>query len=80
MAGVERHREQNTFSDCRDGSDKTNNGECEMTARKKKTWRELIEVNFPQYKKLEDIPEAQLKNFLHAHVMSMVLREEMGDG
>lgn len=50
-----------------------------MTPRKKKTWRELIEVNFPQYESLEKIPEAQLKNFLYSHVMSMVLREETSE-
>ena len=51
-----------------------------MTARKKKMMRELLERHFPrEYEKIEDVPEAMVKNFLYAHVMSMILREELGE-
>jgi hypothetical protein len=48
-----------------------------MTARKKKTMRELVEINFPHYEKIEDVPEIMVGNFLYAHVMSTILREEL---
>ncbi len=51
-----------------------------MTPRKKKTMRELLEGNFPhEYEKIEDVPPAMVKEFLYAHVMSIILREELGE-